>query len=184
MGAANERKGEREQHDYYATTPEAAKWLLDIENLTHTHAHTPMWECACGEGHLAKPLIEAGLDVRCTDLIDRGFGEGGVDFLKWSEPFDGDIVTNPPYRYAQEFIEHALELIPDGRHVYMFLKVQFLEGKRRRKMFDENPPKRVWVSSGRLQCGKNGVFSGSMVAYAWYVWEKGWHGDTVLKWFN
>ena len=81
-------------------------------------------------------------------------------------------------------MEHALELVNDGNKVCMFLKVQFLEGKARRKLFNEHPPKTVWVSSGRLQCGKNGVFQGSMVAYAWYVWEKGYKGDTIIKWFN
>ena len=117
-------------------------------------------------------------------MIDRGFGEGGVDFLQQTDVFSGDIITNPPYKYAQEFIEHALKLIPNGNKVCMFLKVQFLEGKRRRKLFEENPPKTIWVSTSRIQCGKNGIFKGSMVAYAWYVWEKGYKGETVIKWFN
>lgn len=179
LGARNECKGEREEHDYYATQPIAIEWLMKLENL-----NTNIWECACGEGHLAKPLIDKGFNVKCTDLIDRNFGEGGVDFLKQTEIFNGDIITNPPYKYAQEFIEHALELVEDGNKVCMFLKVQFLEGKSRRKMFEENPPKTVWVSTSRIQCGKNGQFKDSMVAYAWYVWEKGFKGNTTLKWFN
>lgn len=111
---------------------------------------------------------------------------GGVDFLKCREPFYGDIVTNPPFKYAQEFIEHALELIPEGNKVCMFLKVQFLEGKARKSFFAENPPKTVWVSSSRIQFGMNGDFGdkSSMLATAWYVWEKGYKGDTVLRWFN
>lgn len=109
---------------------------------------------------------------------------GGANFLAQTQMFNGDIVTNPPYRFAQEFVEHALELVPDGHKVCMFLKVQFLEGKAHRRLFDANPPRRVWVSTSRLQCGKNGNFHGSMVAYAWYVWEKGYHGTTELKWFN
>ena len=69
----------------------------------------------------------------------------------------------------------------------MFLKVQYLEGKRRRKMFDIMPPKRIWVSSSRLKCAINGDFdkiSGSATSYAWFVWEKGFRGDTIIKWFN
>ena len=107
---------------------------MKIEDLDHN-----IWECACGQGHLAKPFIEAGYNVLCTDLIDRGFGKGGVDFLKQTEVFHGDIVTNPPYKFAQEFIEHALTLVPEGNKVCMFLKVQFLEGVERRKMFEEYP---------------------------------------------
>ena len=176
LGAHNECKADREKNDYYATDPIAIKWLIKLENLSHN-----IWECACGEGHLAKPLIENGFNVKCTDLIDRGFGVGGVDFLKQSEIFNGDIITNPPYRYAQEFIEHALQLIPDGKKVCMFLKVQFLEGKKRRVLYDITPPKRVWVSTSRIQCGKNGEFTDSMIAYAWYVWEKGYKGNKGSK---
>ena len=179
LGAHNLTEEDREEHDYYATQPIAAEWLMRIEKLNKN-----IWECACGEGHLAKVFIEGGHNVKCTDLIDRGFGEGGVDFLKQTEVYDGDIVTNPPYRYAKEFIEKALSLVKQGNKVCMFLKVQFLEGKARRKLFEDNPPKTVWVSTSRIQCGKNGEFKGSMVAYAWYVWEKGYKGETTLKWFN
>ena len=179
LGASNHTKEERQEHDYYATDPIAAEWLIKLEELDHN-----IWEPAVGEGHLAKVFIADGHEVKCTDLIDRGFGQGGVDFLACEEMFEGDIVTNPPYKYAKEFIEHALSLVPDGYKVCMFLKVQFLEGKERRKLFEKYPPKHVWVSSSRIKCGKNGNFAESMVAYAWYVWEKGYQGDTILKWFN
>ena len=57
-------------------------------------------------------------------------------------------------------------------------------------MFDNEPPKIVYVSSSRLQCAKNGDFEtygkgvGTAVAYAWYIWEKGYKGPTELRWFN
>lgn len=179
LGAHNECKEDREENDFYATHPIAAEWLIKLENLDNN-----IWECACGQGHLGKVFEEHGYNVLATDLIDRGYGQGGVDFLKSDGLFVGDIVTNPPYKYAQEFIEHALNLIPDGYKVCMFLKVQFLEGKARRELYENCPPRTVYISSSRIQCGRNGDFKGSMVAYAWYVWEKGYHGDTILKWFN
>lgn len=94
----------------------------------------------CGQGHLAKVFTENGFEVKATDLIDRGYGTGGVDFLQCTEVFHGDIVTNPPYSLAQEFVEHALQVVSDGHKVCMFLKVQFLEGKSRKKLFTETPP--------------------------------------------
>lgn len=138
----------------------------------------------CGQGHLAKVFENHGFNVKATDLVNRGYGQGGVDFLACEDKFEGDIVTNPPYKYAESFVTHALHLVPEGHKVCMFLKVQFLEGKGRKELFLNNPPRRVWVSSSRLKCGKNGVFAESMIAYAWYIWEKGYHGDTILKWFN
>ena len=181
IGSHNMSTEDRQAEDFYATAPEAAEWLVLIEDLDRN-----IWECACGAGHLSKVFEDHGYNVRSTDLIDRGYGQGGIDFLQTSEAWDGDIVTNPPYKHAEDFIKHALELVPDGKKVCMFLKIQFLEGKARKKMFEEYPPARVWVSSSRIKCGNNGVFtsSASMMALAWYIWEKGYKGDTVLKWFN
>lgn len=75
LGATNHGKlGEagRENDDYYATDPAAVDFLLQKAALSRN-----LWECACGEGHLSKRLLELGYKVRSTDLIYRGFGEGG-----------------------------------------------------------------------------------------------------------
>lgn len=181
-GASNHSEDERETNDYYATDPIAAEWLVKLENLDNN-----IWECACGEGHLAKVFINKGYKVKCTDLVNRGFGEGGIDFLKQTEIFDGDIITNPPYKMAKEFVEHAIEIVTIGNKVCMFLKLTFLEGKARKILFEKYPPKIVYVSSSRLKCAKNGNFEekdGTAVAYAWYIWEKGYKGPTTIKWFN
>lgn len=69
----------------------------------------------------------------------------------------------------------------------MFLKVQFLEGQKRGAFFKDTPPRTVYISRSRLACYKNGDMSAkpeSAIAYAWYVWEKGFTGDPVIKWFN
>ena len=71
----------------------------------------------------------------------------------------------------------------------MFLKLTFLEGEARYKeIFSQLPPEVVYVFSKRIMCAKNGEFDkmkeggGSAVAYAWFVWEKGYIGKTLLKW--
>lgn len=182
LGARNYATEDREANDYYATDPKALELLLELE------AFSPrVWECACGEGHLSEVLRKNGHNVLSTDLIDRGYGRGGVDFLQQNGSFDGDIVTNPPYKYGLEFVRKALEIVTEGHKVAMFLKVQFLEGKARRKLFKEYPPKRVYVSSSRLRCAMNGDFekySISAIAYAWFIWEKGFTGEPTIRWFN
>lgn len=135
IGARNYTTEERESNDYYATEPKALELLLKKEQFSRN-----IWECACGEGHLSKVLEKNGYNVRSTDLIDRGYGQGGVDFLKQTEHFNGDILTNPPYKFALEFAQKGLELITDGHRVIMFLKLQFLEGKNRRLFFENSPP--------------------------------------------
>jgi len=183
LGASNHTDKEREVNDYYATHPIAAKLLLEVEKFNGV-----IWECACGEGHLAKVFKEDGYEVYPSDLIDRGYGVQ-EDFFK-KTMWCGNIITNPPYKFAQKFIEHGLEIIPDGYKACMFLKIQFLEGKARKKLFKKYPPKVIYVSSSRIMCAKNAQFEtmvkggGSAVAYAWYVWEKGYNGDTIVKWIN
>ena len=187
LGASNHTEDEREQHDYYATDPIAIDVLI---NDAKSEINYNVWECAWGEGHLAKRLSDYGYNVTATDLIDRGFGIGDVNFLETNTIFNGDIVTNPPYKYAVKFIEHALDIIPTGNKVFMFLKLQFLEGKSRKELFKKYPPKCIYVSSSRILCAKNGDFKAakkngaSAVAYAWYEWEKGYNGNTIIKWVN
>lgn len=183
LGASNHSVEERQEHDFYATEPKATELLLKMESFSDT-----IWECACGQGHMSEVLKTVGYNVVSTDLIDRGYGQGNVDFLRCTEKdLKMDIVTNPPYKYAKEFVEKAMEVVADGQKVAMFLKLQFLEGKARKELFEKYPPKTVYVSSSRLICAKNGDFdstTSSAVAYCWYVWEKGYIGDTVIKWFN
>lgn len=185
IGASNHAVDEREENDFYATEPKALELLLDIETFDPY-----VWECACGKGHLSEVLKNRGYIVKSTDLIDRGYGEGNVNFLEHSNMFNGDIITNPPYKYAQEFVEHALQIIPRGNRVVMFLKLTFLESKNRRKMFDKYPPRYIYVSSSRLQCAKNGDFDtyskgvGTAIAYGWFIWEKGFTGEPIVRWFN
>lgn len=194
LGASNHTDNERAEHDYYATDPKAAEMLLDLEDFDPS---VPIWEPAAGECHLADVFTHRGYEVRKTDIVQRRPDVGIKDFLEGplfhegvEDKWHGHIVTNPPYAFATEFVRHALDLVDDGRMVCMFLKLTFLEGlTRRRELFDVTPPARVWVSSGRLVCAKNGDFEamrhcGSAAAYAWYVWAKGFKGDPVIKWFN
>lgn len=179
LASSNHTDKEREKNDFYATEPKAGELLMQVEDLNN------IWECACGEGHLSEVFKKYNKLSKSSDLIDRGYGEV-LDFFKLNE-WNGDIVTNPPYKYAQEFVEHALKIIPDKRKVAMFLKIQFLESKGRKELFKINPPKVVYVSSSRLNCARNAKFEefdSSAVAYCWFVWEKGFKGDTIIKWIN
>lgn len=182
LGASNHSKYERQAEDYYATDPLAAKLLLEVEPQLNN-----IWECACGEGHLAKVFDSYGKLGKATDLINRGYGSV-EDFLLNNEPYkNGDIVTNPPYIKAVEFVKHALNKVDEGRYVCMFLKILFLESQSRKELFTKYPPKVIYVSSSRINCAKNGDFetyNSGAIAYAWYVWVKGYKGETVIKWIN
>lgn len=176
----------REENDFYATEPEAIDRLLAVCSMPRDKK---IWECACGNGNLSKRLEELGFsDVVSTDLVDRGYGVGGVNFLTdFSEEgsFDGTILTNPPYRYAVEFCKQALKLVSAGNRVYMFLRIQFLETKKRAEWFKsgESGLKTVYVFGERIGCWINNQKKGSSAqAYCWFEFEKCYEGDVTVKW--
>lgn len=186
LGASNHTDKERQGEDFYATDPIAIDKLLKVEKPSKF-----IYECACGQGHLSERLKKYGYEVYSSDLVDRGYyGTNVEDFFSVKTIDDDyDILTNPPYKYAKEFVLHALDLLGEGRKCYMFLKLQFLEGVARyNEIFQSAPPKAVYVFKKRVLCAKNGEFErmkeggGSAVAYAWFVWEKGYNGKTVLGW--
>lgn len=179
LGASSHSKHDREENDYYATDPSTIEKLFKRESFNNL-----IWEPACGGGHLSRAMEREGKLVYSSDLIDRNYGDEIGDFLNWKTSYPtGDIITNPPYKYAQEFVEKAMEVT--NNKVAMFLKLTFLEGQKRKKLFEKYPPKTVYVFSQRQKCAINGDFANtgsSAACYAWFVWEKGYTGETIIKW--
>ena len=183
VGATSHAKRERDQHDFYATPRIAVERLLekcyfDIDN--------DVLEPCCGQGNISKVLEEWGFHVKSMDLYDHGYGEIGIDFLQYNEPFDGDIVTNPPYKLAQEFIEHGLEIVGPGDKVWVLLRLVFLEGQKRRQLFDRKCLRAVYVFSKRISCYNQGQYENyqGAVAFAWFEFQKGYNKDPVIHWIN
>lgn len=189
LGASSHCDHDRAEDDFYSTDPKALEIFLDKLKEDNIKLHNRIWEPACGMGHLSKVLEARGHDVFSSDLVDRGYGASSIDFLDSSIPYhpngNWDILTNPPYKYAQEFVEHSLDILYNGYYCIMFLKIQFLEGKGRRKLFDKYPPKYIYVNSARQICYINGNMDEKMssaTCYCWFVWEKGFKGDPIIKW--
>lgn len=144
IGASNHSLKERESNDFYATEPIAIDALVGaLDGIPHK-----VWECACGQGHLSERLKSYGHEVVSSDLVDRGYGYQ-LDFLAAERMLDGCscIITNPPYKYALEFILHALDILPEGGLCVMFLKTSFLEGKRRYERLFSITPRNICSSS-------------------------------------
>jgi hypothetical protein len=166
----------RSDLDFYPTPPEATLALLDRERFDGV-----IWEPACGDGAMSKVLQSYG-PVISTDVFYRGFGEGGIDFLKTYKKVDC-VITNPPFRLAEAFVRHGLEV--SKKKVAMLLKIQFLEGASRHKLFKETPLKKVYVFSKRLKgMNRDGaeMKNSSMICFAWYVWEHGYNGEPCIDW--
>lgn len=179
MASTTLKPTDREADDFYATPRSSIEQLLGVEAFDG-----PVWEPACGDGAISRVLQEKGYEVTSTDLIERGFGTGGVDFLMEYKPLAENIVTNPPFKLGTEFAGHALQLV--RRKVAMLLKVGFLEGPTRETLHMSLA--RVWVMRRRVTFLKGGKeFSrsngkGGIHAYAWFVWDKSHSGPVTLGW--
>lgn len=174
---------EREKNDFYATDPKAMHLLLEHEQFNKN-----IWEPACGEGNLSEVLKEKGYNVYSTDLINRGYLDDQMDFLKSNNKWFGDIITNPPFKYTIEFVQKALESIESENKVAMFLKLNYICGvKRYNEIYSKFPPQRIYVFVHRVACSKNNQkdgFKANAMDYAWFIWEKGKYSPTHLKWIK
>ena len=137
---------ERVEDDFYATPEGAIDAILNVIKLDGS-----ILEPACGEGHISTRLniYYPSNEIVSTDLMQREDKfktgvKGGINFLThdYGRKFE-NVITNPPFNLAQEFIERALEISNDK--VIMFAKIQLLEGSKRRELFDNTPLKYVYV---------------------------------------
>lgn len=160
---------QRHSKDFYPTPAIATEALLKREMFAPL-----VWECACGDGSLSKVLEKNDYKTFNTDLYDYGYGESKRDFLSYNSlPFPVcDIVTNPPFKLANQFVLKALELKP--RKFAFLLRLAFLEGIwRKENIFVRYPPSSIYVFSKRLTIwrGDQDMKGNGTTAYAWFVWN-------------
>lgn len=169
----------RPDHDWYPTPPEATQALLKVESFEGS-----MLEPACGDGAISTLLLAAAHQVVSTDLVYRGFGETtSYDYTSEVYPYTADnVITNPPFTLAEQFIR--LSLARTTKKVAVLCKLQFLEGAKRKLMFESTPFKKVWVFSKRLTLTRNGekMDNGGMIAFGWYVWDHAYKGEPTVGW--
>ena len=160
----------RADHDFYPTPPEAVRALLSVETFDG-----PIWEPACGDGAISKELERFGHEVHSTDLIDRGYGDTGHDFLNpitvarvmLEHPRLKHVVTNPPYSYrpgiGDKFVGQALRIAGgQGGTVAMLLNLGSLAHRSRTLKWRNDPPVRIhimddlicWPNGDRRQAGR------------------------------
>ena len=163
--------------DCYETPPVAVRALLRVEQLPQS-----IWEPACGHGNIVKELRAAGHTVYASDIADYACGLAGVDFLttELRPPADA-ILTNPPFKLIQKFVERALELSP---LTVMLCRLAFYESDRRRHILENCGLARIHVFRKRLpmmhRAGWEGRKANSGMAFCWMVWDRNYSGPTVI----
>lgn len=179
-------KAKRESNDFYATHPSCARDLMRVESFNHN-----VCDPCAGLGHLIEPFKESGYNVIASDIINRGYGVGNIDFL--TEDFNSiyttpsDFIINPPYKLLLPFVTKCIQLTVNK--VAVLMPLRYLSGKERNNFYIDNPPKTVYAYIERIQLAKNGDFERyqkgqSLETYAWVIWEKDYKGETTLKWLH
>lgn len=174
--------GERQPDDFYATPPSCTEALLRVEEFP-----AKIWEPACGDGAISRVLEAAGHEVVSSDLVDRGYGVVRRDFLFESYLAAPAIVTSPPFKLADEFTIHALHL--GAEKVAIFQRTAWLEGRKRHaSLWGPLPPVRIWQFCGRQTLWRGDDADkkdkGGAIAFAWFVWERGYRGAPALGWLS
>jgi len=179
-----------ERGDDCYTTPACATEAL----RRHVQLPRRLWECGCGDGTgILDPLRAAGHEVIGSDLVDFGRPDcfWRRDFLMERKAPDGceGIITNPPFKLAEEFVAHALELSP---LVFMLLRLAFYEAgtgpqrkhKLRARILDDIPPARIYAFRKRLPMMHRDRWAGkkgnSGMAFAWFCWDQAHRGPTEI----
>lgn len=162
----------RQDDDFYPTPPAGTEAFMRAEGHMIARCFGRVWENACGEGDCAKVMIRHGIKVIATDLIDRGYGEGGRDFLKEPKALAPAIVTNPPYcdKLPQQFVMHAKKL--GVKYVALLLKADFWNAQNRVPFWESFEPARIHPVSFRLDFLGGG---GGPMNVSWNVWD--WRED-------
>jgi hypothetical protein len=167
--------------DCYETPRVAIEALLRVETLPHR-----LWEPACGRGSIVKVLRTAGHQVLASDLVNYGDPTSlhGVDFLmerRLPAGFDM-IITNPPFKLAEQFVAHAIQLCP---RVIMLLRLAFYESNRRSYILENCGLARIYVFRKRLPMMHRNEWEGpkanSGMAFAWYIWDRAHHEPTTIR---
>ena len=172
---------ERRENDLYETPP-LATYIL------HKYGEIPkgrILEPCAGRGNIAIELQRCGCNVEAKDLNEYSnyhFSvETGVDVLTTdnSEKIYTSLITNPPYH--KDLPRKITQLgVEQFDYTAMFVRLTFLEGTKRKKIFDKYPPSKIIIFSDRIKFKANVKDEpisrdeqiGGMICYMWIIWNK------------
>lgn len=160
-GVEQSGKKPRDPNDFWRTPPEPTiALILALRQFIGPVVHEP----SCGEGHIASVLKAFGYDVIASDLVERGYGVGGHDFLT-SPLLSPWVITNPPFKHAAAFIEHACAQRP--KFMALLLKSAFWQADIRFDLYQRLPPKMTMPLTWRIDWTGDGA---PTMECAWFIW--------------
>lgn len=179
-----QRHESKDSPDDFPTPPWATRALLSHIVDGSAQGRCSCLEPTCGRGYMARPLSEYFGRVDAFDAHSYGFG-GVRDFL--THPYEAMshdwVITNPPFRLAEQFVERALRVARVG--VAILARTVFLESiGRYDRIYSVNPPTTFAQFSERVPMvrGRVDPKASTATGYAWFVWDKRCNGRSTLAW--
>lgn len=179
---------DRNENDLYPTPPLATYILHKYIDLPQN-----IIEPCAGRGNISIELVRQGYNVKSFDLYSYDPSlveiESGVDVLELpkQEGYDA-LITNPPYHkdLPRKIAEKG---VAEYDLTALFVRLTYLEGKKRKDLFTNNPPSDIIILSDRIRFG-TGLLEpinkkdqlGGMIAYMWIIFRKGHEGPTNMRW--
>ncbi len=164
MAGGGGKKKADNPHEYYPTPEGTTRALIPVLREIGWPDH--IWEIACGEGHCSKQLEAGGFNVFSSDLVNRGYGRPGVNFLSQTKALAPSIITNPPFSLADEMLVHALVML-GIEHVAFLLPSGYVHAKSRVRLYAAHKPSLILPLTWRLDVTGAGA---PTMNCSWYIW--------------
>lgn len=174
---------QRQVDDWYVEPRWVSRRLFQLEVFPGG-----VWDPACGGLNIITEAQESGLETFASDKVERAPGVLKMDFFAFDVAQKPNIVSNPPFALAEDFVQHALDM--DPYKVAMLLPSNWVQGDKRSRWLQQTPLKTVYFITPRpsmppgdaLQAG---VKAGSGTTdYAWFVWERGHRYAPTVSWLR
>lgn len=173
---------EREKDEFYPTPPEPIRAFLHAE-LNRLQTFDAIWDASAGGGALVREMEAVGLSVIGSDLIDRGAGYEVKSFYDYDKPLARCTVQNPPFDECgwgngkARWLKHALETLGLD-YMALLLNWTWPGAGGLAGFWADNPPARVYLMRWKIDFTGQGA---PPMLNAWFVWDKLWQGETVLR---
>lgn len=179
---------ERDPYDWYVEPFECSAALFQLEKF-----EGEVWDPACGMGRIVMEARAAGLTAVGSDIVSRSdICAAESDFLARSyQPDFRNIVMNPPFGLAEEFVREAIRIVPRGGKVAVILPLVWVSGfSSKRDWLPSSPLRTLYPISPRpsMPPGKvieAGIRPGNGTKdFAWLVWQNGYLGEASVRFMN
>jgi hypothetical protein len=175
----------KKSHDYYVTPHWMVReflnaWNKDTGIIDELKKPGKIIVDACAggddENEMSYPCVlsEFNLETLTIDIREDSRAMIKHNYLTLDIGFQADlIITNPPFMYAIEIIEKALNDCVNNGYVVMLLRLNYFGAQKRTPWFKQHMPIMTYVHSRRAAFNPDYPTKTDSIEYMHAIWQKG-----------